>query len=53
MPLVHQPIGSLPLGTWKREVGSASGRLLLTLRASDLLSSALNLLIEGAHQTYF
>ncbi|KAA8540594.1 hypothetical protein F0562_024487 [Nyssa sinensis] len=46
LPLLQQPIGSLPLGTW-REVGGASGRLLLTLRPSDPLSSALNLLIEG------
>ncbi|KAI5660342.1 hypothetical protein M9H77_29135 [Catharanthus roseus] len=42
-----KPVGDLPLGTWAREVGGRSNRLLLTLRASDPLSSALNLLIQA------
>ncbi|XP_059643248.1 sucrose nonfermenting 4-like protein isoform X2 [Cornus florida] len=45
LPLLQQPIGTLHLGTW-REVGR-SGRVLLSLRPTDPLSSALNLLIEG------
>lgn len=47
MPLLHKPVADLPLGTWAREVDSRSGRQLLTLRESDLLSSALNLLIQA------
>ncbi|KAK2974145.1 hypothetical protein RJ640_021436, partial [Escallonia rubra] len=47
LPLLQQPVGSLPLGTWKREVGNASGSRLLTLSPSDLLSSALKLLMEA------
>ncbi|KAK3042460.1 hypothetical protein RJ639_000184, partial [Escallonia herrerae] len=47
LPLLQQPVGSLPLGTWKREAGNASGSRLLTLSPSDLLSSALKLLMEA------
>ncbi|XP_019254431.1 PREDICTED: sucrose nonfermenting 4-like protein isoform X4 [Nicotiana attenuata] len=48
LPLLKQPVGNLPLGTWAREVGGrASSRVLLTLYSRDLLSSALKLLIEG------
>ncbi|MCD7458470.1 5'-AMP-activated protein kinase subunit gamma-1 [Datura stramonium] len=48
LPLLQQPVGNLPLGTWAREVvGRASSRVLLTLHSRDLLISALKLLIEG------
>ncbi|KAJ8553527.1 hypothetical protein K7X08_024205 [Anisodus acutangulus] len=48
LPLLQQPVGNLPLGTWAREVGGrASSRVLLTLHSRDILSSALKLLIEG------
>ncbi|XP_060205346.1 sucrose nonfermenting 4-like protein isoform X1 [Lycium barbarum] len=48
LPLLQQPVGNLPLGTWAREVGGrASSRVLLTLHSRDLLGSALKLLIEG------
>ncbi|CAI9754175.1 unnamed protein product [Fraxinus pennsylvanica] len=47
LPLLQQPIGYLPLGTWAREVGRASDRPLLTLRTNDSLDSALNLLLEA------
>ncbi|KAL3512045.1 hypothetical protein ACH5RR_024762 [Cinchona calisaya] len=47
LPQLQQPVGNLPLGTWAREVGNITGRSLLTLRASDPLSSALNLLIQA------
>lgn len=46
LPILQQPVGNLPFGTWTREVG-ASSRVLLTLHSKDLLSSALKLLIEG------
>lgn len=39
-------MGSLRLGTWRTNEGS-SGPLLLTLHPSELLGSALNLLIEA------
>ncbi|KAL2462274.1 Sucrose nonfermenting 4-like protein [Abeliophyllum distichum] len=48
LPLLQQPIGYLPLGTWAREVGRASDRPLLTLRTNDPLDSAINLLLKGA-----
>ncbi|XP_027122763.1 sucrose nonfermenting 4-like protein isoform X2 [Coffea arabica] len=47
LPLLQQPVGNLPLGTWAREIGKSGDRLLLTLRASEPLSSALNLLIQA------
>lgn len=47
LPLLQQPVGNLPLGTWAREIGKTSDRLPLTLRASEPLSSALNLLIQA------
>ncbi|XP_022856589.1 sucrose nonfermenting 4-like protein isoform X6 [Olea europaea var. sylvestris] len=47
LPLLQQPIGYLPLGTWAREAGRASDRPLLTLRTNDSLDSALNLLLEA------
>ncbi|TMW92983.1 hypothetical protein EJD97_012323 [Solanum chilense] len=48
LPIVQQPVGNLPFGTWTREVGGrGSSRVLLTLHSGDLLSSALKLLIEG------
>ncbi|CAL5424463.1 unnamed protein product [Camellia sinensis] len=45
LPILRQPVGSLPLGTWKSEVGEAHGHLL-ALRPSETLSYALNILIE-------
>ncbi|XP_055825606.1 sucrose nonfermenting 4-like protein isoform X2 [Solanum dulcamara] len=48
LPILLQPVGNLPFGTWTREVGGrASSRVLLTLHRRDLLSSALKFLIEG------
>ncbi|KAG8388173.1 hypothetical protein BUALT_Bualt02G0098300 [Buddleja alternifolia] len=47
MPLLRQPIGYLPLGTWAKEVGKASSRPLLTLKPNDPLIAALTLLLEG------
>lgn len=48
LPLLQKPVGDLPLGTWAREVGSTIRSCsLLTLRTTDLLSSALNLLIQA------
>lgn len=52
LPLLQQPIGNLPVGTWTREVGWANNRTLLTLHASSSLSSALNLLIKGIYLFY-
>ncbi|KAF5962096.1 hypothetical protein HYC85_003305 [Camellia sinensis] len=46
LPILRQPVGSLPLGTWKSEVGEAHAHLL-ALRPSETLSYALNILIEA------
>ncbi|KAM3246355.1 sucrose nonfermenting 4-like protein isoform X1 [Capsicum annuum] len=48
LPILQQPVGNLPFGTFTGEVaGRPSSRVLLTLHSRDLLSSALKLLIEG------
>lgn len=48
LPILQQPVGNLPFGTWRREIGGReSSRVLLTLHSRDLLSSTLKLLIEG------
>ncbi|CAI9113776.1 OLC1v1014446C2 [Oldenlandia corymbosa var. corymbosa] len=47
LPLLQQPVGYLLLGTWAKGFGNSSSRVLLTLRATEPLSSALNLLIQA------
>ncbi|KAI7730182.1 hypothetical protein M8C21_022735 [Ambrosia artemisiifolia] len=44
LPLLQQPIGSLPIGSWIRDIGGA--RELLTLLSHELLSDALRLLLD-------
>ncbi|KAJ0539883.1 hypothetical protein HanHA300_Chr08g0291611 [Helianthus annuus] len=45
LPLLQQPIGSLPIGSWIRDIGGA--RELLTLLSHEPLSDALRLLLDG------
>ncbi|KAK9065172.1 hypothetical protein SSX86_016555 [Deinandra increscens subsp. villosa] len=44
LPLLQQPIGSLPVGSWIRGIGGA--RELLTLPVHELLSDAFKLLLD-------
>lgn len=46
-PLLQFQISAIPLGTWLPTTGRGSGRPLSILRRDALLSSALNLLLEG------
>ncbi|KAF6143610.1 hypothetical protein GIB67_012409 [Kingdonia uniflora] len=47
LPILQQPVGSLPIGTWIPEIGRESGRELTLLRPNTPLSSAFILLMEG------
>ncbi|KAD5507742.1 hypothetical protein R6Q59_031477 [Mikania micrantha] len=44
LPLLQQPVGSLRVGSWIRDIGGA--RELLTLLGHELLSDALRLLLD-------
>ncbi|KAL2613022.1 hypothetical protein R1flu_024714 [Riccia fluitans] len=47
LPLLSQPIGALPLGTWIPEItGDTNGRQLAVLRPNATLSEALSLLLQ-------
>ncbi|CAH1428568.1 unnamed protein product [Lactuca virosa] len=43
LPLLQQPIGCLPVGSWTRDIG---GRELLTLLATQLVSYAFRILLD-------
>ncbi|KAK9136954.1 hypothetical protein Sjap_007548 [Stephania japonica] len=47
VPILHQPICSIPLGTWIPMIGDSSRQPLAMLRPSSSLSSALTLLLEA------
>lgn len=47
LPILQQPIGSLPVGTWVPKIGEANQQPLAMLRPSASLKSALDLLVEG------
>ncbi|KAI3673656.1 hypothetical protein L6452_39780 [Arctium lappa] len=44
LPLLQQPVGRLPVGSWTRDIGGA--RELLTLLTHELLSDAFRLLFD-------
>ncbi|CAM6101562.1 unnamed protein product [Calypogeia fissa] len=46
VPLLSQPIGVLPLGTWSPEINEHRGRPLQLLRSNTTLSTALALLLQ-------
>ncbi|KAJ8619538.1 hypothetical protein MRB53_028067 [Persea americana] len=47
LPILQQPICSIPLGTWVPRIGESDGRLLAMLRPNASLSSALSLLVQA------
>eukprot|EP00850_Spirogloea_muscicola_P004845 SM000021S06478 [mRNA] locus=s21:576738:580034:- [translate_table: standard] len=49
LPLLAQPLGALPVGSWATDTGRPGRRPLTTLRASAPLSTALTLLLQGKY----
>ncbi|XP_048440388.1 sucrose nonfermenting 4-like protein isoform X2 [Pyrus x bretschneideri] len=47
LPILRAPICALNVGTWVPEIGESNHRPLATLRPSDSLSAALNLLVQA------
>ncbi|PKA62256.1 Sucrose nonfermenting 4-like protein [Apostasia shenzhenica] len=47
MPILQQPICSLPIGTWVPKIGEPNRRPLVMLRPNVSLSSALSLLVQA------
>ena len=47
LPILQQPICSIPLGTWVPRIGESSSKPLATLRPHASLGSALSLLVQG------
>ncbi|KAI8021238.1 Sucrose nonfermenting 4-like protein [Camellia lanceoleosa] len=48
LPILQQPIGSLPLGTWVPKIGESNGQQFAMLRPNASLNSALSLLVQGS-----
>uniref|UniRef100_A0ACD5XF23 Uncharacterized protein n=1 Tax=Avena sativa TaxID=4498 RepID=A0ACD5XF23_AVESA len=47
LPILNQPLCTIPLGTWVPRIGEPNGRPLAMLRHNASLSSALNLLVQA------
>ncbi|CAI9102194.1 OLC1v1000426C1 [Oldenlandia corymbosa var. corymbosa] len=47
LPILQQPICSLPLGTWVPKIGDSNGKPLAMLRPNASLNAALSLLVQG------
>ncbi|OVA04332.1 CBS domain [Macleaya cordata] len=47
LPILEQPIYSIPLGTWVPKIGESNGRPLAMLRPNASLNSALSLLVQA------
>ncbi|XP_022742949.1 LOW QUALITY PROTEIN: sucrose nonfermenting 4-like protein [Durio zibethinus] len=47
LPILQQPICSIPLGTWVPKIGEANGRPLAMLRPNASLGAALSLLVQA------
>ncbi|KAL7259519.1 hypothetical protein ACSBR1_005416 [Camellia fascicularis] len=47
LPILQQPIGSLPLGTWVPKIGESNGQPFAMLRPNASLSAALSLLVQA------
>ncbi|XWS58181.1 hypothetical protein CRYUN_Cryun08bG0012800 [Craigia yunnanensis] len=47
LPILQQPICSIPLGTWVPKIGESNGRPLAMVRPSASLGAALSLLIQA------
>ncbi|GAB4855561.1 AMP-activated serine/threonine-protein kinase regulatory subunit [Ancistrocladus abbreviatus] len=47
LPILQQPISSIPLGTWVPRIGESSSRPFAMLRQNASLSAALSLLVQA------
>ncbi|KAK3012836.1 hypothetical protein RJ639_008615, partial [Escallonia herrerae] len=47
LPILQQPICSIPMGTWVPKIGESSGQPFAMLRPNASLSAALSLLVEA------
>lgn len=47
LPILQQPICTIPLGTWVPNIGESNGRPLAMLRPNASLGSALSLLVQA------
>ncbi|XP_072996780.1 sucrose nonfermenting 4-like protein isoform X1 [Typha latifolia] len=47
LPVLQQPVYTIPLGTWVPRIGDPNGRPLAMLRPNASLSSALSLLVQA------
>lgn len=47
LPILQQPICTIPLGTWVPRIGESNGRPLAMLRPNASLSAALSLLVQA------
>ncbi|GAV63148.1 CBS domain-containing protein [Cephalotus follicularis] len=47
LPILQQPIYSIPLGTWVPKIGESNGRPLAMLRPNASLGAALSLLVQA------
>ncbi|KAM0025693.1 putative CBS domain-containing protein [Helianthus debilis subsp. tardiflorus] len=47
LPILQQPICSIPLGTWVPKIGESNGRPFAMLRPNASLSDALSLLVQA------
>ncbi|KAK5786441.1 Sucrose nonfermenting 4-like protein [Gossypium arboreum] len=47
LPILQQPVCSIPLGTWVPKIGESNGQLLAMLRPNASLGAALSLLVQA------
>ncbi|TVU44222.1 hypothetical protein EJB05_03658 [Eragrostis curvula] len=47
LPILNQPVCTVPLGSWVPKIGDPNGRPLAMLRPNAPLSSALNMLVQA------
>lgn len=53
LPILNQPVCTIPLGSWVPKIGDPNSRPLAMLRRTASLSSALNMLIQGMFCVHF
>jgi hypothetical protein len=53
LPILNQPVCTIPLGTWIPRIGEPNGHPLAKLRHNSSLSSALTLLVQGMFSLLF
>lgn len=53
LPILNQPVCSIPLGSWVPKIGDPNSRPLAMLRPNASLSSALNMLVQGMFCGHF